>query len=120
MNDARGERHHVYAILSIACPLATVAVVLIVQTIVHADFWREVKQSEDGVQHVAGAMMFLSEFVEVLLFCAGACAVGLLLAVRSIKIRHKLTGIGVFSLLINGLPLLFIAILWISASLRSW
>jgi len=114
------ERSRIYAILSIACPVVTVASVYLLQTRAHSDFWDSVKQSVDGVQHAAGALMFLSEIGDLLLYSALACVVGLLLALRSIQLLRNLTTLGYFSLSINGAPLLIAAFLWIRGALRGW
>jgi len=59
--------------------------------------------------------MFLAELGDLLLYTALACVVGLLLALRSIRLRQKLTTLGYFSLSLNGAPLLIGAFLWITA-----
>jgi hypothetical protein len=104
-------RSSIHAIFSIACPIITVASVHILQTRAHADFWVSVQQSEDGVQHVAGAFMFLSELGDLLLYTTLACIVGLVLAFRSIQLRRSLTILGLFCLSINTTPLLLAAFL---------
>jgi hypothetical protein len=101
----------IYAILSIACPIATVAIVHISQTRAHSDFWEEVQQSEDGVQHVAGALMALWEIGELVLYTTLACIVGLMLAFISIQLRRNWTILGLVCLCINATPLLFGAFL---------
>jgi len=114
------ERSKIYAILSIACPIVTVASVYLLQTRAHSDFWESVKQSDDGVQHVAGALMVLTELVDLLLYTALACVVGLVLALRSVKLRRNLTTLGYFCLSVNGAPLLIAAFMWIRGALRGW
>ena len=114
------ERSRIYAILSIACPVVTVASVYLLQTSAHSSFWESVKQSDDGVQHVAGAFMFLAELSNLLLYTELACVVGLLLALRSIQVPRSLTTLGYFCLSVNGAPLLVAAFLWIRAALRGW
>src|SRR5882724_4905795 len=114
------ERGRIYAILSIAFPVVTVASVYLLQTRAHSDFWESVKQSDDGVQHVAGALMFLAELGDLLLYTAFACVAGLLLALRSIQLRRNLTTLGYFCLSVNGAPLLIAAFLWIRGALIGW
>ena len=113
-------RSSIYAILSIVCPIITVAVVQILQMRTHSDFWASLQQSEDGVQHGAATFMFLSELGDLLLYTTIACIVGLVLAFRSIQLRRKLTTMGLFCLSINATPLLLAAFLLIRGSLRGW
>ncbi len=99
---------------------ATVASVYVLQTSVDSSFWESVKQSEDGVQHVAGALMFLAELGDLLLYTALGCVVGLLLALRSIRLRQKMTTLGYVSLSFNGAPLMIGVLLWIMALKKGW
>jgi hypothetical protein len=114
------ERSKIYAVLSIACPIVTVASVYLLQTRAHSDFWESVKQSDDGVQHGAAGLMVLAEFGDLLLYSALACVAGLLLALRSIQLRRNLTSLGCFCLSVNGAPLLIAAFLWIRGALIGW
>jgi|GEM_PF-5824680 len=113
-------RSSIYAILSIAFPLATVASVYLIQTRAHSTFWDSVKQSDDGVQHVAGALMFLSELGALLLYGTLGCVVGLLLALRSIQLRRNWTALNYFCLWVNAGPLLIAAFVLIRGALRGW
>ena len=112
------EKARVYGFLSVACPIVTVASVYILQTRAHADFWESVTQSDDGVQHAAGAFMILTDFIDMLLYTSAACIVGLALAFRSIQLRRGLTTLGFFCLGVNGAPLLIGVLLFAWGFLR--
>jgi hypothetical protein len=114
--DMQPDRTRSYAILSIVCPVITVAGVHILQTRAHSDFWVSVQNPEDSVQHIAGFFMFLSEIGELLQYTTLACIVGLVLALRSVYLSRDLTTLGLFCLSLNATPLLLAAFLLIWGS----
>lgn len=93
-------------LLSIACPIVTLVIVIVYQKIAHADFWNSVLANTDDDANVhAGALMAISEGFIQIVSTGVACVAGFLLALVSIKKQKKLFGIGLVALLINGIPL---------------
>ena len=57
--------------------------------------------------------MAFSEFVQIMIVLTIGCIVGLILALRSLQLRGKQSGIGLVALLLNGLPLILLVFLWL-------
>jgi hypothetical protein len=101
------ERHTLYGILSIACPVAIVCGVLLYQYSAHRTFWATLTLDESW----AGVGMALDEFFQLLMFTVFACVAGLLLAWKSLALRARLFSLGSFGVALNGLPLLFFVLM---------
>ena len=115
IQDMKGwlKKGHVrYGLLSMACPIITLGIVVIWQRIAHADFWNSVlANTEDDANRHAGALMAYTEVVTQILSTGVACFVGLSFALASIAKQKKLLGIGLLALLINGSPLVILLVL---------
>jgi hypothetical protein len=104
------ERHTLYGILSIACPVVIVGGVLLYKHLAHRTFWATLTPDESWV----GVGMALDEVSPLLLFIVLACVAGLLLAWRSLTLRLRLISVGSIGLLFNGLPLLLLRLRLVS------
>ena len=101
-----------WGLLSIACPIITVSVVIIYQSVAHADFWNSVlANTEDDANRSAAALMAISEVVILTISACVACVAGLSFASMSMANQRKLLGIGALALLVNGTPLVLVLVL---------
>jgi hypothetical protein len=103
--------HHAYCVLSIACPVVSVAAAIIFQSLAHSDFWNSITP-EDDADRAAGAMMAMGEVITILFYLTVGCVIGVLLALKSVLSKQKLSGIGLLALVVNALPLILLALYW--------
>jgi hypothetical protein len=96
--------HRFCAILSIICPFA-VAILSWLVISQHDGFWTTVNSNlDDDANRNAGAMMGAAMGIEILLFVALGCIVGLFLALLSLAIER--TKLRFYALALNLLPFL--------------
>lgn len=112
MSDRPDKKPLIYALISILCPVAAVAGTLVFQSIAHSDFWESVTNEENAV----AAMMGFAEIIELFLYLGVGSLIGFLIALKSLSLEKRLTGI--LALIINGLPLFVVAYVWFRASVR--
>jgi hypothetical protein len=100
-----------YAIASIACPVLAFIGTYLYQSITYAEFWTSLTPGQEP-DNVAGAMMALSEAVQMIFALTIGCLLGFILALRSLQLKQWKFGIGTIAMCLNGLPLIFLVFLW--------
>jgi ABC-type phosphate transport system permease subunit len=107
-----------YALLSLACPIATTIIVLIYQKVANADFWQNLATHPDPDNaHVAGGMI-VAEIIMLFFWLVIACLVGIILAIIGLYRQKKWFGLGTAALLINGVPFLFLIFFYVRGLFR--
>ena len=100
------ERARVYALLSIALPIVTLATVYILQSRGNPGLADQMLEAEDSMQ-LFEAIIGL---VKAMFYTMLACIAGLVLAIKSITLRGHITTLGYLSLGLNGPPAVIAAI----------
>jgi hypothetical protein len=109
MRKMRLPKHIVYGLISFACPVVAFIAILLYQSIVDSNFWVSLIPEESA----AGALMAISEVVQVVLFSMGGCLVGLIFGILSIRIQRRVLGVGMAAIVFNALPFLLLMSFWI-------
>ena len=102
----RNRKSLILAILSIACPFATVAAVVAYQSFAHSHFWNSLGPEDSP----AGALMGFIEITQLLYFAVLGCLAGFALSLISLLLKPQNVGVRMISILgigINCIPLLF-------------
>src|SRR5262249_44680804 len=74
---------------------------------------------DDAGVHAA-VFLVLAEMGQLFVATAVGCLLGLILAIRTLKLQTRWIGIGLVGLIFNGIPLLILAAVWIKDMIRSW
>jgi hypothetical protein len=104
----------VYGALSIVCPLIILGGVLIFQAISYPSAPLS-DPPDDADIHSAVLMTFVVVF-QLLVAMTVGCLLGLILAMKTLKLQKRWIGIGLIGLIFNGIPLVLLAAFWI----RRW
>ena len=112
-------KHRIYGTLAIFCPLAIVGAVLVFQTIAYPGITSTSDPPDDADVHAA-VFMALFELVQIFVATAVGCLLGLILAIRTLKLQKRWVGVGLVGVIFNSIPLLFLAVTWIRDTIRTW
>jgi len=102
MREQRFPKYVVYAVLSLASPIIAFLATLAYQSVTNSAFWSSITTEENA----AGAMMAFAEVVQLIFFTMIGCFVGIIFAVISLRVQRRILGLGLASVVFNGLPLL--------------
>jgi hypothetical protein len=102
----------VYGALSVVCPILIVGAVLAFQAVAYPSIASSSDPPDDADRHAA-VLMAVAEFGELLLATTVGCLLGVILAIRTLKLQKRWFGIGLVGLVLNGLPLVFLGAFWI-------
>jgi len=105
----------VYGALSVLCPVLIVGAVLAFQAVAYPSIPSPSDPQDDADRHAAVLMVF-AEVGQLLIATTVGCLLGVILAIRTLKLQKRWFGIGLLGLIFNGIPLVFLAALWIRRS----
>jgi len=105
----------VYGALSVLCPVLIVGAVLALQAVAYSSIPSPSDPPNDAHRHAA-LLMVLAEVGQLLMATTVGCLLGVILAIRTLKLQKRWFGIGLLGLIFNGIPLVFLAALWIRRS----
>ncbi len=88
------------------------------EKVAYREFWQDIELHPDPDNAHVVALIVIAEMLRLFFFTGIACLVGFLVAIISIKKQRKLLGIGVFALVLNGVPLVFVLLFFGRAWLR--
>jgi len=109
----------IYGALAVVSPIAIVGGVLVFQALGYQSVASSTDPLDDADVHAA-VFMALAEFDQLFVATAVGCLLGLILAIRTLKLQTRWIGIGLVGLIFNGIPLLILAAAWIKGMIRSW
>lgn len=102
MEITQSRRHMVYALVSFACPVVALLIMLGYQSVAHAEDWRRIDAEVE--QSMEGAFLFLGEII----LCAYAILlgtlVGIVFAILSLRLKPRVLSLGTAAIVFNSLP----------------
>lgn len=107
MNNILSSKNNLHLIASILSPFISYVGVYIYHSVANASFWLSEHPLEDS-SHTSGALMAISEVMEIVLVVTIGCIFGIILAIKYVYKPKRNLKMGIFAILINGLPLLFL------------
>lgn len=112
MRKQRFSKQIIYALLSFAAPIVALSATLIYQSIANSSL----RESITAEYSAAGAMTAFAEFIQLIVFTAFGCFIGIIFASISLWLQRRIVGMA--ALIFNGLPFLLLMSFWIKGILN--